>query len=134
MEETIQRVEALRNEQRYNCAQVVATMLMEDAGQNGALLAQALRGFGGGLTCGKICGCVTGGAAGLNALVEADGTEGKRACGLMNKQLATWFEQRFGSTECVALKSTENGHTPVPCNQLIAETYLQCAQMRRQRG
>lgn len=131
MDEIASRVEALRTGKRYNCAQVVAAMLLEDAGQDSTLLANALRGFGGGLTCGKICGCVTGGAAGLNALVQQDGVEGKRECGLLNKRLALWFEETYGSTECDVIKHPANGGAPPPCPVLMAETYAQCAKMRR---
>ena len=113
-----------------NCAQAVAHYGLHVQGKDSPELMHALQGFGTGMECGKVCGCLVGGVAALG-LARPDGdAAGTRT---QVQALVRWFEAQYGNTECNVLKHPQHpGEKPVSCRVLMDETAKQCAALLRQ--
>lgn len=120
--DTIQQtIEPLRKS-GCNCAQTVAAAITQLAtGQVDDTLVLLLRGAGGGLGCGDVCGCLIGASLAFGALISAD-EEGTRAAKRATRDVTAWFGRQFGSTACATLKKPADGTAPIPCDALIAQT------------
>lgn len=126
-----EKVAALRAEKPYNCAQTVYTLVLAEAGQTpGEEMLTALKGFGGGLGCGDVCGCLTGGAAALSRLAHLENPEDGGPCRHYATQLTQWFYENKKTTLCDTLLEGQDKGTFCPA--LMAETLAHCAALLRE--
>ena len=87
-----------------NCAQCVLCSAEEYIGIDRETAMKVASGFGGGMRCGEVCGCLTG-------AIIALGLCGKEKLG---KSFADTFKEDKGAIRCRTLKRNK-----VPCNELI---------------
>ncbi len=108
---------AALHESGFNCAQSVLCALGAYTGLDEKTALAITGGFGGGVSCGEICGAASGAVMALGLACPftdaADGEARMRA----RKAAATFnraFKEKYGCLRCVDLKRA--GH---PCDELI---------------
>lgn len=101
--------EQLYRSGKYNCAEAVLEVARRHfAAELPESIVGTVSGFGGGSSCGCICGAVSGGTVALG-LVLAD----KKETTHMTKELHTWFKEKYGVTCCKIIRQNHKGVCPV---------------------
>jgi hypothetical protein len=107
----------------YCCSQLVVIIAgLEPLDEENDDLVRSQRGLCIGMYAKKACGALTGGVCALSLHLE--GGTLSEAC----RDLAEWFESRFGSVDCKALIGDAGGPTMV-CADIVRETCEKCLEM-----
>ena len=107
--------------QGLNCAQGVLLSLQDYTGLDTEVARQVACGFGGGVRCGEICGCVSGG-------VMALGTRASQAeTADLTRELVAAFRAEHGCVRCAELLEKYGGKGN--CDNMIASTSELAAQI-----
>lgn len=105
------------HESGFNCAQSVLCALGQYTGLDDETALSLTGGFGGGVSCGEICGAASGAVMALGLAFPYD-PENAAASRAKIRRLSAAFNrafcENFGCIRCVDLK--RNGK---PCNELI---------------
>ena len=117
------------HEQGFNCAQSVLCALGSYTGLNDETALAVAAGFGGGVSCGEICGAAAGAVMAMGlACASADTADGEARM-KVRRNAASFnraFRGQFGCIRCADLKQAGK-----PCSALIeyaaeqAETILE---------
>ncbi|WP_026895666.1 DVU_1555 family C-GCAxxG-C-C protein [Clostridiisalibacter paucivorans] len=115
--------------QGYCCTQIMVKILLEQEGKENTDLIKAINGLCGGIGFSKgVCGVLTGGVCilGLYSGKGKDDEYRREDFGEMINEYMEWFEEEFGSKDCVdiagdELKVGKLGETsyPVKCGGII---------------
>lgn len=123
--------------QGFECSQILMILAMEMEGIENADLIRAMSGLTCGMgRCGKCCGALTGGAAvlgyytGRGEVEEMEHSDSK----VMIAEYVTWFEQRFGTTECKDI--IENNYQKVleVCAPVVMESFEKLMEILLENG
>jgi hypothetical protein len=107
----------------YCCSQLVVIIAgLEPLDEENDGLLRSLRGLCIGMYNKKACGALTGGACALSLHLQGGGLT--EAC----RDLADWFEQRFGGVDCKALIG-EAAAPAMVCKDIVLETCEKCIEM-----
>jgi len=115
--------------QGFGCSQILAQMALEERGKRNPDLVRAMTGLLGGMSCGKICGALTGACCvlGLYAGKGSPEEHSDPRLALMLSQLVEWFEteytSRYGSIECADIVGGDPKLRLARCPQIVAETF-----------
>lgn len=132
MSDIRERVEALHGAGN-NCAQVTAAVTLEQYGIRDDGLDKGLRGLGGGLGCGRTCGCVLGAAAAFGTLAPGPVREAKAWAYKLDAKMLRDFEGKFVSIECAELKRPGKGPRP-SCEDLMDAACHMCMALLAEAG
>lgn len=115
------RVEEFRA-QGYNCAESIVKACNEELGTN--LPVRAATAFGGGLSCGDMCGACAGGVLALGMLYGRDDPAHGNKAGAPARKFMHMVKEKYGCMECRDLKKRG-----VSCEELVKYAYdalLEC--------
>jgi len=126
--------------QGFKCSQILATIALEARGETSPELVRAASGLLGGLGCGRVCGCLTGGCCVLG-LHAGRGTEDEREdpnLPEMLTELVMWFEATYaplyGGTSCAEISNGDPSVYSERCPGIIAETLRKTAEILAAHG
>lgn len=112
-------------EKKYNCAQIMVKLGLHANGCDNSLPVKAATGFGGGLGRSQmICGTLTGSIC-LLSLVAGRGKDDETGSPDLNDmicELISWFEEEFGSTQCIDIAG-EGFTKAAVCSSVMEQTY-----------
>ena len=97
--------------QGFNCAQSVLMASDAYTGLDAETARKVACGFGGGVRCGEICGCITGGVMALGCR----GSQSETAA--LAKEMAERFREEFGFVRCEDLQAKFGGKSN--CDHMI---------------
>lgn len=101
-----QEAEAYYRSGRYHCAEAVLAVVREhfrpDLPED---IVRMAGGFGGGSGSGCICGAVAAATLGLGLVLKDD----KKQIMHLNRELHTWFKEKYGVTCCKTIRQTHKG-------------------------
>jgi C_GCAxxG_C_C family probable redox protein len=115
--------------QGFGCSQILVEMALEQQKKNNPDLLRAMTGLLGGMSCGKVCGALTGACCVLG-LYAGKGSQQEHADPVLAKmltELVEWFESeytsRYGSIECAGIIAGDPKLRQDRCPQIVAETF-----------
>lgn len=115
--------------QGFGCSQILMEMALEQQKKSNPDLLRAMTGLLGGMSCGKVCGALTGACCVLG-LYAGKGSQQERAdpaLSPMLTQLVEWFASeytpRYGSIECTGIVGGDPKLRQARCPQIVAETF-----------
>ncbi len=112
----------------YCCTQTLVLMGLEARGEENPQMVDAVATLCGGVRTGKLCGALSGGACML---------------GLFNKELARdkmvpelcqWFEEVYGSVNCLEILKGDMNNRFQVCPKLIENVYVQAKEILFENG
>ncbi|MDO4553449.1 MAG: C-GCAxxG-C-C family protein [Bacillota bacterium] len=109
------------------CSQVILQMGLEDLGKENEDLIRASRALCNGLETGKLCGTLSAASC---LLFLAD----EENAGAMNDQLVDWFEDAFGSSECLTLLDNRPLNKVELCPKIVEATYEKVCELLEDSG
>lgn len=128
----------------YCCTQMMLKMALDLEEKENPDLIRSAGGLCGGIgDSQKTCGVLTGGIGilGLYAGKGADQESSKEDYSDMVREYLEWFEERFGSTECIDLVGAIEFQDPehdlsykVKCGGIIQESYLKAMEILSEHG
>ncbi len=127
MQEDIKRLRDIMGS-GYCCAQTLVKMGLEARGEENAQMLDAVATLCGGMRIGKLCGALSGGACMLG-LFDKD-----MARNQMAPQLAQWFEETYGSVDCLEVLKGDMSNRFQFCPVLIENVYLQTKEILFENG
>jgi len=126
--------------QGFGCSQILAQMALEEQGKNNPDVVRAMAGLLGGMSCGKVCGALTGASCVLG-LYAGKGTAEEQSdprLGPMLHQLVDWFEaeykSRYGSIDCAGIIRSDPKLRAERCPQIIADTFKKLKEILQDNG
>ncbi len=115
--------------QGFGCSQILVEMALEQQKKSNPDLLRAMSGLLGGMSCGKVCGALTGACCVLG-LYGGKGGQQEHADPALVKmltQLVEWFESeyksKYGSIECAGIIGGDPKLRQARCPQIVAETF-----------
>lgn len=115
--------------QGFKCSQILALMALEAQGKSSPELVRATSGLLGGMGCGGVCGCLTGGCCALGLYAGRGAEDEQEDADLpdMLTELVRWFEtdcaSRYGGTTCEEISRMDPDVCRDRCPGLIVETF-----------
>lgn len=100
------------HKQGFNCAQSVLISSDAYTGLDAETARKVACGFGGGVRCGEICGCITGGVMALGCRAAQADTAA------LAKEMSDRFREEYGFVRCAELLEKFGGKTN--CDNMIA--------------
>jgi len=121
--------------QGFGCSQVLARMALEEQGRSNPDLVRAMAGLLGGMSCGKVCGALTGACCVLG-LYAGKGSREERADPRLKQmlvKLVEWFEaeytSHYGSIDCEGIFGDDPKLRLARCPQIVAATFEKLKQI-----
>ena len=104
------------------CSESVMLCLLQDMECDEARardLVRAMGAFCGGMGEGLLCGALAGGVAAMYVAVD----DYRQAKEELRPEIAAWFRERFGSTECADILEGDDTRIFTLCPGIMAEVY-----------
>lgn len=119
-----------------NCSQTMLFLSQEMRNAENKDVIYAMAGLGGGMSSGKACGALTGGACLISSYIVKDlnDEEAKMLYRKLVKEFVNWFEEEFGSTECRDLVLEDRESRMKFCPDLVAKCFTKAMEILSDNG
>ena len=123
----IQKIQEFRA-MGYGCAQVMVAMGLWKLGEENPRLIDAAKGLCLGCHCESLCGCISGAACMLTMI------DRQQALEYMIPELAAWFEDEYGTIDCMDILKDDVNNKFTICPPIIEATYLKAKELLNEVG